>query len=175
MLYKTDVNKQAKYHGLPVSLIYAVMEVESSFNPRAQSPIPAFGLMQIVPTTAGLDVNRHLRKSSEAPSANELYQPPQNVLYGATYLAMLYQTYFKDIKNPLSKHYCVIAAYNTGMGNVSALFSRDGTKDLKKAANVINKLSAQQVHDKIKSRAHPETKRYITKVLDAQHYFEQNM
>ncbi|MDO6720402.1 transglycosylase SLT domain-containing protein [Psychrosphaera sp. 1_MG-2023] len=175
LLYKTDVNKQAKYHGLPVSLIYAVMEVESSFNPRAQSPIPAFGLMQIVPTTAGLDVNRHLRKSSEAPSANELYQPPQNVLYGATYLAMLYQTYFKDIKNPLSKHYCVIAAYNTGMGNVSALFSRDGTKDLKKAANVINKLSAQQVHDKIKSRAHPETKRYITKVLDAQHYFEQNM
>lgn len=175
LLYETDVNKQAKYHGLPVSLIYAIMEVESSFNPRAQSPIPAFGLMQIVPTTAGLDVNRYLRKSKKAPSENQLYHPPENVLYGTTYLAMLYQNYFKDIKDPLSKRYCVIAAYNTGMGNVAALFSRDGTKNLRKAASVINKLSPQQVHDKIKTRAHPETKRYISKVLNAQSYFDQNI
>lgn len=173
LLYRSEVSKQATYYGLPESLIYAVMEVESSFNPKAQSPVPAFGLMQIVPSTAGKDVNRYLNKGDIAPSSADLFQPPKNVMFGTTYLSMLYRDYFKDIKDPQSRQYCVIAAYNTGMGNVAAIFSRDGSKSLFKAAKVINKLTPKQVHDKIKSRAHSETKRYITKILASQQYFEQ--
>lgn len=172
LLYEDDVAKQAKYYGLPVSLIYAVMEVESNFNPRAQSPIPAFGLMQVVPSTAGKDVNRYLNNGDLEPSSKQLFQPPENVLFGSTYLSMLYRNYFKGVKDPESRRYCVIAAYNTGMGNVAAIFSGDGSKNLLKASRVINQMTPQQVHDKIKSRAHSETKRYITKVLNAQEYFE---
>lgn len=174
-LYREQVQKQSQSHGIPQALIYAVMEVESSFNPKAQSPIPAFGLMQIVPSTAGADVHRYLNFKSRLPTPEELYQPPKNVLMGTAYLAMLYRTYFKDVTDPLSKSYCVIAAYNTGMGNVAAIFNKNGLKRLDKAAKVINKLTPQQVHDKIKQNAHPETQRYITKVLNAQAYFKQHI
>ena len=42
------------------ALVYAVIETESAFDPLATSHIPAYGLMQIVPRSAGLDAEPEL-------------------------------------------------------------------------------------------------------------------
>ena len=56
MLYKTDyrqyVEKYAEKYGVEKELIYAVIKVESKFNPNAISKSKAKGLMQIMDSTA---------------------------------------------------------------------------------------------------------------------------
>ena len=59
---------------VPSALIMAVIHSESSFDPKATSPIPAYGLMQIVPTSAGFDVNNLIRKINKPMSSSELYK-----------------------------------------------------------------------------------------------------
>jgi membrane-bound lytic murein transglycosylase C len=51
--YAEAVLATAQRYDVRPSLIYAVIEVESAFNPYAVSPAKAYGLMQIVPATAG--------------------------------------------------------------------------------------------------------------------------
>lgn len=48
-----------------LSLLLAISHAESSFDPNAKSHIPAFGLMQIVPNSAGLDVARKQFKPAQ--------------------------------------------------------------------------------------------------------------
>ncbi|MFC1814544.1 murein transglycosylase domain-containing protein [Thermodesulfobacteriota bacterium] len=107
--------------------LYAIMKTESDFNPYALSHAPAFGLMQIVPATAGRDVSIYLEKEG-LPSDKFLFNPENNIKYGATYLHLLNYKYFKEINNPVSREYCVIAAYNTGAGNVLRTFDRAGSR-----------------------------------------------
>jgi len=59
-LYSARILEIANKEQIPVSLVYAVMETESNFNPLAKSPIPAYGLMQIVPVSAGKDATQYL-------------------------------------------------------------------------------------------------------------------
>lgn len=65
------VLKSAKRFDLSAALIYAVIETESSFNPYAASAVSAYGLMQIVPKTAGRDVSNHLNKRDDNTSSRE--------------------------------------------------------------------------------------------------------
>ncbi len=58
--YSPIIKKQAKKAYIPRELIYAIIHSESSFNPMARSHIPAFGLMQIVPKSAGVDSYKFL-------------------------------------------------------------------------------------------------------------------
>ena len=58
--YLTFVEEHASKWRLEKDVLLAIMETESHFNPLAKSQIPAFGLMQIVPSTAGVDVNRKI-------------------------------------------------------------------------------------------------------------------
>ena len=44
--------KYAAVHGIPESLLHRVIQRESGYNPRARNG-PYFGLMQILPQTAG--------------------------------------------------------------------------------------------------------------------------
>lgn len=162
--YKPYVLKQAKRFNLDPSLIFAVMETESHFNPYAVSSIPAFGLMQVVPGSAGKDAWRLLKKGGGRPSKSYLFDPENNIEVGSAYLHILTYRYLGDIKHPKSREYCVIAAYNTGSGNVLKTFSRDR----KYAVRVINSLSPQQVYDRLKSSLpYEETRRYVKKVTGA--------
>lgn len=174
--YRNYVKQQAQQLGLSPALLYAIMETESSFNPLAQSPIPAFGLMQVVPTSAGIDVHRVLHKHNErrGPSKEELFEPTTNVIYGSTYMNIL-NGYFAKVENEESRLYCAIAAYNTGPGNVAKTFNDSLSMKLKPAIGKINQLSPEQVLTKIKQKSHPETQGYIRKVLAAKQYFEQAM
>jgi membrane-bound lytic murein transglycosylase C len=163
--YLDSFSKQAIEQRQEISLLLAISHAESSFNPQAKSHIPAFGLMQIVPRSAGMDVANLLLQQSAAPTANELYQPDTNILYGAGYLSILSERYLKGIKDPNSKKYCVIAAYNTGAGNVAKAFNGGNNRNVKHALMKINAMSSEQVYQTLIERLpYSETKKYLKKV-----------
>lgn len=150
------------------NLILAIAQTESSFNPLAQSPIPAFGLMQIVPDSAGLDVNQMLNSKSDSPEASLLFQPKDNIGFGTGYLHLLDTRYLKDIKDERSRLYCMIAAYNTGAGNVASVFHPQRRKVMNPAIEVINSLSSEEVYQRLVTQLpYNETRVYLKKVTTA--------
>ena len=161
--FNPKVQENAKKQKIPAELIYAIMHSESSFNPMARSYVPAFGLMQIVPRTAGRDTWKYLYKKDKLLSSSYLYNGNNNIKIGSAYLHILYYRYLKKIKNPTSRLFCTIASYNTGAGNVSRVFI--GNTNIYKAARVINKMTPKQVYKKLlKDLPHDETKKYLQKV-----------
>lgn len=163
--FKTYVMKSAHKEKIPAELIYAIMHSESSFNPMARSHIPAFGLMQIVPRSAGIDSYQYLYKKKKVLSSAYLYNSEKNITIGSAYLHILYFKYLRKIKNPQSRLYCAIAAYNTGAGNVAKTFT--GNTNINKAASTINKLSSREVYKKLISNLpYNETRKYLKKVND---------
>lgn len=163
--FKKDVIKNANKQQIPAELIYAIMHSESSFNPMARSHIPAFGLMQIVPRSAGIDSYQYLYKKKRVLSSAYLYNASKNITIGSGYLHVLYYRYLKKIKNPQSRLYCAIAAYNTGAGNVAKTFI--GNRNINRASATINKLTPQQVYNKLISNLpYNETRKYLKKVND---------
>lgn len=168
--YRPQVHKNAKRFALSEDVVMAIMHTESHFNPLARSHIPAFGLMQIVPSTAGRDATRKLYQKSKLLSANYLYNPSKNIEVGSAYLHVLYYQYLKDIKNPESRLYYTIAAYNAGASNIARAFV--GKASFKDAVNTINAMSPQQVLDRlVKQAPHRETREYISKVLKRRNYY----
>jgi len=88
-------------HGVPASLIHAVIQKESGYNPKARSKKNARGLMQVTPATA---------RFVGVANAHALYDPQTNINAGTAYLKYLLgsHTTFDE----------VLAAYNSGPGNV---------------------------------------------------------
>jgi hypothetical protein len=85
--------------GLPVSLIEAVIQVESNFQVAAVSPKGAMGLMQLMPGTA------------DFLGVADPFCPRQNVLGGTSYLRLLLDLFGQSL--PLA-----LAAYNAGFQRV---------------------------------------------------------
>ena len=162
-VYENEVRENASRQKLPVSLVFAIMHTESAFNPKATSYVPAYGLMQIVPHTAGADSYRYLYKVKKIPSSRYLYNSKNNIRLGSAYLHLLYYGYLKKIKNPQSRLYCAIAAYNTGAGNVAWAFTH--TYNPAKAAKVINRLTPKQVYERLlRDLKYDEPKHYLKRV-----------
>lgn len=159
--YQADVLRQASRFHVEPALIYGIIETESAFNPFAISSAPAYGLMQIVPSTAGRDVHQLLYKRPGTPTKNTLFNPSHNIEYGVAYLSILFDRYLVGIHHPKSREYCVIAAYNTGSGNVLKAFS----SDRQQAVRIINRLPPQQVYHHLRQKLkYAEARRYIVKV-----------
>jgi membrane-bound lytic murein transglycosylase C len=163
--YEHLVRDASRRYSVDESLIYAIMETESHFNPYATSHIPAYGLMQIVPSTAGKDVFQRHKQRNDQPTRSYLFNPANNIDTGTAYITILRDIYLKDIRHPLSKEYAIISGYNGGAGNVMRTFHTDR----RQAINVINQLTPQQVYDRL-HRNHPsaEARGYIKKVTEAQ-------
>jgi soluble lytic murein transglycosylase-like protein len=89
------IHEVSQQHDLPPSLIKAVIQVESNFNPGATSPKGAQGLMQLMPGTAG-----------DLQVVNP-YDAQENVSAGTRYLKMLLEKF--NYRLPLA-----LAAYNAG-------------------------------------------------------------
>jgi len=166
--YEPLVTAMAERFEVSPNLVFAVIKTESDFNPFAVSGAPAFGLMQIVPTSAGREVNRVLDGRDEPPSSEFLFAPENNIRYGAAYLHLLDTRHLDGIEDPLSREYCTIAAYNTGAGNVLRTF--DANRD--KARRAINALAPSEVYEILRSRLpYDETRRYLHKVMQAKKQF----
>jgi len=162
-LYYSEIKKQSNNQGIPLELTFAIMHTESYFNPRARSLVPAFGLMQIVPKSAGVDAYFYLYNRKKLVSGSYLYNTTNNIKMGTAYLHLLYYRYLKKIKNPQSRLYCAIAAYNTGAGNIAYAFTKH--YNMNKAAPLINKLTPDAVYAKLqKDLRYNEPKVYLKNV-----------
>jgi membrane-bound lytic murein transglycosylase C len=154
-IYLELVKKYSNKYYISESLVLAIIETESNFNKLAKSKIPAIGLMQIVPRSAGKDV------LGWKPTHDYLYNPDNNINVGTKYLNKLYYKYLKNVKDPKSKEYLTIASYNTGAGNVLRSFS----KNRKSAFNKINSKSSGEIYNHLlEYLPYKETKDYLIRV-----------
>jgi soluble lytic murein transglycosylase-like protein len=92
---ETYIDDVAARYGVPKDLIAAIIEAESSYNPRAISPRGAQGLMQLMPETAAI-----LRVSDP-------FDPRENIDGGVRHLLSLMDRFDNNL--PLA-----LAAYNAG-------------------------------------------------------------
>jgi len=163
--YSSYVLAAAKRYQISPQLIYGIIETESSFNPFAVSTANAYGLMQVVPKTAGADVFQRIKKKKGTPSKQQLFDPAYNIDIGSAYLHILNNNYLKGVTNTTSRHYSVISAYNGGAGNVLKTFH----SNRKTAMHVLNGKSSKDVYYLL-TKKHPkvESRRYLEKVTKAE-------
>ena len=100
-------------------LIRGVVKAESDFDPRAQSPKGAMGLMQLMPQTA------------EELGVKDPYDPTANIMGGTRYLKRLIDRYQGDVS-------LALAAYNWGMGNLE----NHGDRLPSETRNYVRKITA---------------------------------
>jgi hypothetical protein len=93
------IRQNAAKVGLDPYLVFCVMEQESHFNSRAESPQGARGLMQLMPGTAA---RFGVRKS---------FDPAQNIAGGTRFLKQLSQRFNGRVD-------LILASYNAGEGAV---------------------------------------------------------
>ncbi len=118
--YDSLINEASQKYGVPVALIKAVIDTESSFNPSVTSSAGAKGLMQLMDATAqGLGVS-------------DPYDPAQNIDAGVRYLS--YQ-----IKRFNGQENMALAAYNAGPGRVQRL----GVSTDEQLMSVLDKLPVE--------------------------------
>ncbi len=87
-------------YGVSASLIRAVIQAESGYNPQAVSRAGAGGLMQLMPATA------------KSLKVADRFDPSQNVDGGVRYLKFLLDTFKGDVS-------LALAAYNAGLSKVA--------------------------------------------------------
>ncbi len=170
--YRPLVSRYAARYKVSDSLIFAIIKVESNFNPYAVSNAGAFGLMQLVPTTGGADAYQAVYGTKQTPSRDFLFQPDNNINLGVAYLSILSGRYLAGIANPTSLEYCTIAAYNGGAGTVFRQFSPHQSEAIAR----INATRPPAVYDTLANGSGPtEMRQYLVKVLDARRSFITSM
>lgn len=163
--YQAWVDNYASKFDINPALVYAVMETESGFNPKAISSSNAIGLMQLKPDTAGKDVYQYVDQKPGQPSKWDLFDSEKNIRMGVAYLSLLKHDYLSDIRNDKIKQMVTISSYNGGIKTVLGLFGK--TPD--KAIARLNRLNPKQVYRTLRyQHQSDETRRYLDKVLRAE-------
>ena len=168
--FKEEVLTQSKRFNIDPAIAMAIMQTESSFNPKARSNIPAFGLMQLVPKSGARDAYNHVYKQDKLVSGKYLYVPSNNIELGCAYISKIRHAYFKNIQNDQSAYYCTISAYNTGPGNVAKAIT--GTTKLRPTTQKVNTMEPDQVYNTLKADLpYEETRNYLEKVIKRIEYY----
>jgi soluble lytic murein transglycosylase len=119
LVYWELIRKRAEGSGLDPYLIVALIRQESLFDPTAVSPASAFGLMQLLSSTA-----RQVARRLGIPELDreQLFDPDLNLTLGIRYLKDLLDRYANNqIK--------ALAAYNAGERAVARWESQIDTED----------------------------------------------
>ncbi len=171
--YADIVQKASAKYDIPEDLIYAIIKTESSFNPYAVSWANAYGLMQVVPKTAGADVFKLVKNKPGEPTPEYLFDPESNIDTGTAYLYILKTRYLKQVKNRLSQEYSMISAYNGGTGGVLNTFDKNSRTQ---AMTRLNALQPNQVYWALtKKHANSESRRYLEKVTNYKKEFNNSI
>lgn len=93
------VDQHARLNDLDPLLVWAIIDTESAWQPKAISKVGAQGLMQLMPGTAK-DLN-----------VDDPFNPEENIRGGTEYMRFLLQMFNDDLDTAL-------AAYNVGPGTV---------------------------------------------------------
>lgn len=108
------VSRAASEYKIPEDIIYAVIWVESRFNPQAISPVGAKGLMQLMPSTA-----KYLAECIEWEKSINEFKPEFNILAGSYYIARLIEQFDGNVE-------LALAAYNAGPTKVRRWLKEGG-------------------------------------------------
>lgn len=164
--YLQLVRKYAKQYNVSPSLVLGVIRSESSFNPLAVSGAPAYGLMQLVPTSGGREAYRRARNQDISPSKDYLLDAENNIELGAAYLSVLTYEQLDGVEDRMSRDYCVISAYNTGPSNVMRAFTdAKGKQRFQDGLQRINSLNPSQVFQTLRNNLpYEETRNYLPTV-----------
>ncbi len=118
--YRDIIEKYSDEYDIPMSLVVAVINTESSFDKDALSSRGAKGLMQIMDITGEWGASE---LNIENFTPDMLFDPETNIHIGCWYLDTLNKQFDGETDT-------VLAAYNAGSGNVSDwLDSEDYSKD----------------------------------------------
>ena len=161
-LYKDLVAEFSEKYQIEQPLIFAIIETESAFQPKAVSHAGAYGLMQLIPTSGGWDAYRYVYKEDQQPKVSDLFNPRFNIQLGTAYLRVLYNTLAK-INDPHCRRLCVIASYNGGEGTMYECLI--GTsKNRSKANAYINQFDYNELYGILTTKLKSETNDYVAKV-----------
>lgn len=172
--YKEDVQKEAKIFNIKPSYIFGTMQTESYFNPLAISHVPAYGLMQIVPSTAGVDAYQALTGKKRLLPPPYLYDPQNNIQLGSQYVQIIKERYLRGIEDEESLFYCTATAYNAGIGTLIKSFTGSYSKR-EEAIKKINSMTPQEVYQHLHTspKLNKEARDYVRKIKEnSANYFK---
>ncbi len=162
--YKPWVDEYSRQFNVPKDLVFAIIEVESAFNPRAVSKSNALGLMQLKANTAGRDVYQYVDGRSGQPEAEELFDAQTNLRMGIAYMGLLKHDYLLGVRNPDIKEMLSISSYNAGISRTLKLFAPTPEEAILR----VNQLHPKRVYRTLRyEHASSEARQYLDKVLKA--------
>jgi len=162
--YHPIVLTHAQKFNLDPALIMAMIHTESAFNPKARSHASAYGLMQLVPHTAGREAYQRVYGQHRELTPQYLFDPHNNIELGTAYLHILKNSYLRSITDPLSRKYCAVAAYHAGPSNVWKAFIAEPL--IQKAIPAINRLTPADVYQRlVEALPSTESRNYLRDVI----------
>lgn len=172
--YRGAVDTYAKKYRVAPSYIYGTIQTESYFNPLAVSHIPAYGLMQIVPTTAGVDAYEALYGKQKVVSPDFLYDEENNIMMGSKYVQIIRENYLRGVKNEESLMYCTATSYNAGIGSLIRSFTGN-KRDRQGAVDKINSMTPEEVYAHLRTSPAltEEARNYVKKMKTHRANFRQ--
>ena len=119
VMYRNELLRNARTHGVDPRFVLAIMKQESTFRPGIKSPAGARGLLQLVFDTA---LKYNVQAGYPSLDPDDLYQPAVNIAIGSLYIG--------ELKNEFGGMYeAVAASYNGGEDNVARWMNRTKPRD----------------------------------------------